>query len=551
MSSTRGSACAATPGARAPTPARACRRSCGRAGRCVRGRAPSAPARPRARSARSSTATGRPAPRTRRSRAGRRRRRADRPTRGRRSSRGTSSDSRDHRAGRAARASRCRRPGRRPDLPRRPRAPARRPPSRYRTDVGKGYAEGPALEERNTDQPELPARHARDAVFGSTDDKPERHFLGWLGEVDPDALFASGDGVGHLGRGARRALTARGDGCYRRAMSVPLMDPSAQWASVADRVKARIGEVVDSGRFILGPLVREAETRPRRPRRRRARHRRRERHRRARDRAAGARPRARRRGHLPGLHVLRDGRGDRRRRAACRSSRTCAADTLCLDPEAVEAAITPRTRAVMPVHLFGHPADAPALRAICDRHGLSLVEDAAQAFGASLGGHALRRVRRRRDVLVLPDQEPARLRRRRPDHDLRRGRRGARAHPALPRLEGQGHVRADRLQLAARRAAGGGAARARTARRRLERQPRRGGRALRRARPRRARRAAVRRARRDATSTTCTWCARRTATRSSRVAQASAASAPPSTTRSRCTCSRSSSTSATARARCR
>jgi hypothetical protein len=62
--------------------------------------------------------------------------------------------------------------------------------------VGKGYAEGPALEERMSDQPERPARHARDAVFGSTDDNPERHFLGWLGEVDPDALFASGSAWG-------------------------------------------------------------------------------------------------------------------------------------------------------------------------------------------------------------------------------------------------------------------------------------------------------------------------------------------------------------------
>ncbi|MDX6526029.1 MAG: hypothetical protein QOI43_1540, partial [Gaiellales bacterium] len=42
-------------------------------------------------------------------------------------------------------------------------------------------------------------------------------------------------------------------------MSVPLMDPSAQWAAVKDRVKTRIGEVVDSGRFILGPLVTEVE----------------------------------------------------------------------------------------------------------------------------------------------------------------------------------------------------------------------------------------------------------------------------------------------------
>ena len=58
--------------------------------------------------------------------------------------------------------------------------------------MGKGYAEGPALEERNTDQPETPARRTRDAVFGSTDADPSRHFLGWLGEVDPEALFASG-----------------------------------------------------------------------------------------------------------------------------------------------------------------------------------------------------------------------------------------------------------------------------------------------------------------------------------------------------------------------
>ncbi|HEY1478978.1 MAG TPA: hypothetical protein VGF46_03075 [Gaiellales bacterium] len=58
--------------------------------------------------------------------------------------------------------------------------------------MGKGYAEGPALEERTTDQPVAPARHARNAVFGSTDDDPASHFLGWAGEVDPDELFASG-----------------------------------------------------------------------------------------------------------------------------------------------------------------------------------------------------------------------------------------------------------------------------------------------------------------------------------------------------------------------
>jgi len=62
------------------------------------------------------------------------------------------------------------------------------------------------------------------------------------------------------------------------------------------------------------------------------------------------------------------------------------ADDFCLAPDAVEAAITGRTVAIMPVHLYGHPADMPALRAIADRHGLQLFEDAAQAHGASLGG---------------------------------------------------------------------------------------------------------------------------------------------------------------------
>ena len=58
--------------------------------------------------------------------------------------------------------------------------------------VGQGYAEGPAVEERTTDQPVRPARHARSAVFGSTDEDPERHFLGWADEVDPEELFARG-----------------------------------------------------------------------------------------------------------------------------------------------------------------------------------------------------------------------------------------------------------------------------------------------------------------------------------------------------------------------
>ncbi|KQR21173.1 MULTISPECIES: DegT/DnrJ/EryC1/StrS aminotransferase family protein [unclassified Microbacterium] len=57
-----------------------------------------------------------------------------------------------------------------------------------------------------------------------------------------------------------------------------------------------------------------------------------------------------------------------------------------LDVASVEAAITPRTRAIMPVHLYGHPADMVRLGALAERHGLMLFEDAAQAHGAKLQG---------------------------------------------------------------------------------------------------------------------------------------------------------------------
>ena len=58
----------------------------------------------------------------------------------------------------------------------------------------------------------------------------------------------------------------------------------------------------------------------------------------------------------------------------------------CLEASAVEKALTGRTVGIMPVHLYGHPADMPALQAVADRHGLQIFEDAAQAHGASLHG---------------------------------------------------------------------------------------------------------------------------------------------------------------------
>lgn len=61
-------------------------------------------------------------------------------------------------------------------------------------------------------------------------------------------------------------------------------------------------------------------------------------------------------------------------------------ETGLLDPAAVEAAITPRTRAIIAVHLYGQLADMRALRAIADRHGIALVEDAAHAIEAERDG---------------------------------------------------------------------------------------------------------------------------------------------------------------------
>lgn len=61
-------------------------------------------------------------------------------------------------------------------------------------------------------------------------------------------------------------------------------------------------------------------------------------------------------------------------------------DSFCVAPEAVESAIGPRTAAIMPVHLYGHPAAMDQLRAIAERHGLALVEDACQAHDAALDG---------------------------------------------------------------------------------------------------------------------------------------------------------------------
>lgn len=60
--------------------------------------------------------------------------------------------------------------------------------------------------------------------------------------------------------------------------------------------------------------------------------------------------------------------------------------TLNIDVNQLEAAITPNTKAILPVHLFGQPADMAAIQAIADKHNLVVVEDCAQSFGADIDG---------------------------------------------------------------------------------------------------------------------------------------------------------------------
>lgn len=64
-------------------------------------------------------------------------------------------------------------------------------------------------------------------------------------------------------------------------------------------------------------------------------------------------------------------------------------DTFNLDPGAVEAAITPRTRAILPVDIFGYPVELDPLRELASRYGLSLIQDACEALGARYRGQAV------------------------------------------------------------------------------------------------------------------------------------------------------------------
>lgn len=163
------------------------------------------------------------------------------------------------------------------------------------------------------------------------------------------------------------------------------MDIGAQYRPLRAEIDAAIAGVLDSGRFILGPHVAglEAEVSER----------------------LGGRPCV---GVANGtdalviaLNALDVGPGDEvittpytfyaTAEAIARLGATPVfcdidPDDFCLDPDALEDRISERTRAILPVHIFGHAANMTRIRAVAERHGLPVIEDAAQAFGGSCDG---------------------------------------------------------------------------------------------------------------------------------------------------------------------
>ncbi|MEQ8849195.1 DegT/DnrJ/EryC1/StrS family aminotransferase [Botrimarina sp.] len=168
----------------------------------------------------------------------------------------------------------------------------------------------------------------------------------------------------------------------------PLLDINRQNDPLRDEVLAAIAEVIDAGAFLKGPAVRDLE-----------------------DRIAerlGV-------GHAIGcasgtdaillaLMALGVGPGDEvivpsftffatagcvSRLGATPVFADILPDTFNIDPADVARRVTPATKAIMPVHLFGQAADMTALEQVADRHGLPLIEDAAQAIGATHRGRAV------------------------------------------------------------------------------------------------------------------------------------------------------------------
>jgi len=168
-------------------------------------------------------------------------------------------------------------------------------------------------------------------------------------------------------------------------MSLPLVDLRAQYRTIEDEIMAAIRGVLESGQFVLGPETQAFE----------------------RELAAHCQA-ADAVGTNSGTSALHlallaagIGPGDQVITVPFTFVATVAAieytgarpvlvdvlpDSFNMDPDLIEAAITPRTRAIVPVHLYGQPADMDPILEIARRHGLRVVEDACQAHGAEYHG---------------------------------------------------------------------------------------------------------------------------------------------------------------------
>lgn len=171
-------------------------------------------------------------------------------------------------------------------------------------------------------------------------------------------------------------------------MRIPMVDLVAQHAALRDALEAAVGAQMASGSFVLGPAVAAFEAE-----------------------VAAYLGAAHAVGVASGTDALKlalmaagVGPGDEvitspftfiatAEAIAMVGARPVFVDidpkTFNIDPSQIEAAVTPRTRAVIPVHLYGQAADLAAISALCEGLGLALIEDAAQAFGADLQGKKL------------------------------------------------------------------------------------------------------------------------------------------------------------------
>ena len=169
------------------------------------------------------------------------------------------------------------------------------------------------------------------------------------------------------------------------AKRIPVSDPHASYLSYKNEIDAAIHKVLDSGWYILGEVTREFESN-------------------FAD-YIGVK-------HCVGvnsgtdaislaLRALDIGAGDEVITVSLTAVATVAAidlvgatpvlcdidpDTRCMDASKVQGLISEKTKAILPVHLYGHPADLPALQAIAKKHNLFLIEDCAQAHGAQIDG---------------------------------------------------------------------------------------------------------------------------------------------------------------------